>query len=924
MKLLELHLKAFGCLIDRNWHFHPQVNVIYGPNEAGKSTLQQAIVALLFGFYDNQRALAREREAHARFRPWRNGGDYAGSLHYHLANGARLNVHRDFSQEEVTTQLFDGVTGEDVTAKFSRGRHGRVDFLEKQIGMSRQVFLSTACIRQGALQRLYTREASAVSDAILRLLDSAVTETSAERALERLDQKMRELGSDRSQKTLLALARARLDDLHETHALRLATQKAVQDDYEKAEMLALEIDELAAQANTLDRQILLVQSELLRRRLHRHQVNEDQREKLDAEIAEMMLFDAFPMNRKEEFFKLRDEYLYLERHLQGLASEANNVELRLMAMSEKNRQLQTLEHLWEKSSIEDFRVLYQRWQEKYNESIEAGNRASDADQAFAQAGLKEEDRRALADLTDHDMERYKALEAQLHQAEEEVAKVRQEHDLFHRNVAYWRRVLGFAGVVAGVSLLYVLASASDTSFDFSNMLVFGLGVIILVIVVVSNIQWNSRSRALNFNLVSVEEKFMIKRDELHSVQLRFGVETMADLAQRRAHHASLSTFKQTYQKLEAERRKIEDDLQPWMLALSFSYVGPDSLPAAEKALEESYKIWSEGKSLRHRQREIVMQQGEATTNLTKARWQLDELLRLAHIDEPVGEKAFQIFLANCQKREYLDTLRLQQQQAKALSQEILEGDSVATISAHISQIETQLAELPAASAPLATFNLEVSEAALAVLRQQRENLQKEIYDSKQTLSIINERIAARLQNQPSLAELEEEIALVETEVARYEQARQALELAHDMITQAAQRLHRDFAPRLNEFLSRHLQKLSNGKYLSAMVEPSTFSVHVLQSNQNAPIDIDKLSFGTREQLYLLLRAAVVELFAKNGEGIPLLLDDPLAHADETRLREALDIFANLAESHQIFYFTKDQAVAQYFGERFGAETLFKI
>lgn len=125
MKLLELHLKAFGCLIDRNWHFHPQVNVIYGPNEAGKSTLQQAIVALLFGFYDNQRALAREREAHARFRPWRNGGDYAGSLHYHLANGARLNVHRDFSQEEVTTQLFDGVTGEDVTAKFSRGRHGR-------------------------------------------------------------------------------------------------------------------------------------------------------------------------------------------------------------------------------------------------------------------------------------------------------------------------------------------------------------------------------------------------------------------------------------------------------------------------------------------------------------------------------------------------------------------------------------------------------------------------------------------------------------------------------------------------------------------------------------------------------------------------------------------------------------------------------
>ncbi|MDZ7269130.1 MAG: AAA family ATPase [candidate division KSB1 bacterium] len=920
MKLIELHLKAFGCLSSRDFHFQPQMNVIFGPNEAGKSTLQQAIVALLYGFYDNQRALARERESHARFRPWRNGTDYAGSLHYQLADGTRLIVQRDFSGDEVTTQVFDAVTGEDITSRYSRGRHGRVDFMEKQAGMSREVFLATACIGQGALRNLQARESTAVSDALLRLLDSAVTETSAERALERLELKMRELGSDRSQKTLLAMARARLEDLHETHALRLAMQRAVQEDYEKIERLTLDLDELNAQIAVLDRQLLLTRRELLRQRRQRWQRNEEQRARLIAEIAELALFENFPMERKEEFFKLRDEFLYLERHLANLAGEANDVELRLMALAEKSKAMQPLEKLWEKHSLEDFRVLCRRWQDKYHESIEAGNRASDADQALARAGLKEEDRLALANMSDSDLENYKALETRVQQSDEEVTRIRKEHDLFHRNVAYWRRVLAFAGLVAGICMLYVAVSTSSTSFDFSNMLVFGLSVIILIIVIVVNVQWNSRSRSLNFNLVSVEEKYMANRDEFHSLQLRFGIETVADLAQRRAQYQALAGFKQVHHKLELERKKIEDDLQPWMAALGISYVGPDSLPVAEKNLEESHRLWSEARALRQRRDELLKQQAESSANLAKTRWLLEELLQLAHIDEPVGEKAFQIFLANCQKREYLETLRLQEQQAATLSREILEGETVEAINAQIAQLEAQLATLP----PAAAREVEVSAAGLTALREKRERLQAERNNLQQLMATTRERIAARLQGQPPLAELEEEIALVEADVARFERARRALELAHETLTQAAQRLHRDFAPRLNEFLSQHVQRLTKGRYMTALVDPSTFAVRVLPNQYEAPVDLEKLSFGTREQIYLLLRAAVVALFAKSGETMPLLLDDPLAHADESRLRAALAIFAELAESHQIFYFTKDIQVVNYFRARHGAEAIITI
>jgi uncharacterized protein YhaN len=139
-----------------------------------------------------------------------------------------------------------------------------------------------------------------------------------------------------------------------------------------------------------------------------------------------------------------------------------------------------------------------------------------------------------------------------------------------------------------------------------------------------------------------------------------------------------------------------------------------------------------------------------------------------------------------------------------------------------------------------------------------------------------------------------------------------LELARDFIAQAAQQLHRDFAPRLNEFLSRHLGKLTNGRYTSALVDPTDFSVRLQGPEIASPLPLMKLSLGTIEQVYLLLRAAVVEIFAQNGEPIPLLLDDPLVHADTKRMGNALQIINALAESHQIFYFTKDPAVFEHF------------
>lgn len=61
-----------------------------------------------------------------------------------------------------------------------------------------------------------------------------------------------------------------------------------------------------------------------------------------------------------------------------------------------------------------------------------------------------------------------------------------------------------------------------------------------------------------------------------------------------------------------------------------------------------------------------------------------------------------------------------------------------------------------------------------------------------------------------------------------------------------------------------------------------------------PVELERESYGTLEQLSLLIRLAVGGLLATNEPAVAIL-DDPLAHADPTKHRKMLDILARAAQ-----------------------------
>jgi len=84
MLLQRLELQAFGRFEDEVVEFAPGMNLVSGPNESGKTTLLQAVVAVLFGDDDT-----------ARFVPWESSGICRAALLFETM-GRQIRIERDF------------------------------------------------------------------------------------------------------------------------------------------------------------------------------------------------------------------------------------------------------------------------------------------------------------------------------------------------------------------------------------------------------------------------------------------------------------------------------------------------------------------------------------------------------------------------------------------------------------------------------------------------------------------------------------------------------------------------------------------------------------------------------------------------------------------------------------------------------------
>ena len=96
MKIDKLRINGFGNIENKEIDLSDKINIVYGKNEAGKSTLLKFIVDILYGISKNKRH--KEFSDYDRYKPW-NKEEFSGKISYKLDNGKKYEIYRDFNKK---------------------------------------------------------------------------------------------------------------------------------------------------------------------------------------------------------------------------------------------------------------------------------------------------------------------------------------------------------------------------------------------------------------------------------------------------------------------------------------------------------------------------------------------------------------------------------------------------------------------------------------------------------------------------------------------------------------------------------------------------------------------------------------------------------------------------------------------------------
>ncbi|MCC6491628.1 MAG: AAA family ATPase [Pirellulales bacterium] len=188
----------------------------------------------------------------------------------------------------------------------------------------------------------------------------------------------------------------------------------------------------------------------------------------------------------------------------------------------------------------------------------------------------------------------------------------------------------------------------------------------------------------------------------------------------------------------------------------------------------------------------------------------------------------------------------------------------------------------------ATAELDARQTALKELAHERGELSRE-----QTV----------LAKDRSLVERQLELSVVERQL---EEARESWR-RHATVNRVLERIRADYeAHRQPETLaeaSRYMAKLTAGQY-TRIWTPLAHDVLLVDTVGGESLPVDVLSRGTREQLFLSVRMALVAMYARRGVNLPMVLDDVLVNFDAERARRAAEVMCEFAAGgHQLMMFT---------------------
>ena len=207
MKINKLKINSFGKIKNKELEFNDGINILYGNNEAGKSTILNFIINSFYGISKNKKG--KILSDYEKYKPW-NTDEFSGKIEYELDNKEKFEIYRDFNKKN--PKIFNE-NSEDISKEFNIDKKIGNEFFYEQTKVDEDLFTSTVGILQRDVQ-LEKNNQNYLIQKLANLVGTGEDNISYKKAIDRINRRqLGEIGTERSREKPINIIEKNIEDL---------------------------------------------------------------------------------------------------------------------------------------------------------------------------------------------------------------------------------------------------------------------------------------------------------------------------------------------------------------------------------------------------------------------------------------------------------------------------------------------------------------------------------------------------------------------------------------------------------------------------------------------------------------------------------------------------------------------------------------
>lgn len=910
MFIKKIKLLKYGKLKDFNVDLDEGINVIYGENEAGKSTVQSFISNSLYGI-NNKRSKDIRQNNRAKLLPF-GEGTASGEIGLNI-DGRSIIISRTFgsTKKDDTVKAVDGITGEEDSA-LSFDSPG-----EKILNISRSSFNNTLFINQLGSTVTKAKD-DEIMTKITALFQAGDEEVSYDKSIAKLNDMKKFITTSRKSGKL-DMMRARLSSLlEEKHKRMLLSQENMDD-----EMKHIDLQE--------HREFLL--KEIKKLELYKKYMKKT---KLEKEYKDIISYLKKSEQLKKEKENVDKELLYSEgeitlSNIEDIKDELDNIqEIKNMLDEKESIKQKLILEMHEKESVIDNLSVFNDLPDDIEQKIIKVS--IENDELKKRIATIEEIKNSILSIN-RDLEKYNLSNEQnmyLKKRRYDIDEMLKEYETELRSLEslMTNRVSSANNTKSEVNkftLISRLLCAAAVSVSFISIFIISkksLMNILSVFMVISS--------------VSLLAEFAVVKRKLDKMKLDF-VSVVAYENSVKEKEENIELLEDNIDEI-CSQLDISDYKELMMLLKKFDRIQIDIGVLNEKKRDKENFLNSLNESstilkLKENQKAVQFllnttksdsiedfvdkfhEFSNIKTDITLLGSKIDSVRREADREKEIYNKKYETLKNKLNNMriyaesydDIMDSLASIKEKI-SLKQELeislkntVDTYKVLLQDRDISQIEEEVKQF---------IDSDISYSYESEDEIEREIKEKnnDLIETEKNLKDVENNIKNIFLTNRDLNVIEEEILNIKEKIEIEESNLCAIETAMEVITESFKEMQKNFGPVINKAVGKYMSELTDDKYQKVKVSEN-YSI-TLRNNDDSLMQAEYLSNGTWDQIYLALRLSFIDLIFQDTK-VPIILDEAFVQYDDKRMQKALELLYSMKEKRQIIIFTCQKREVEY-------------